>query len=804
MYNETRYTNGSTERVQRLRKKHFETKASVCIDRDVIFTEVMQATESMRNEIRLSTAFKTVLENIGNPIEADELIVGAPQSRIKSVALYPELGAEWVIQSIDTIDTRPQDPLVISDEDRQTMKEKIFPYWEKRCLRHTAMQQLPPEAAMMVQFGQYLATWGEQSAGHYAPDFEYVLSTGFEAIREKARAKLETLTPLYYPNLRHRDFLKALILVCDGILAWASNYAKKARELAEKEPAASKRRKELLEIAEICEQVPAKPARTYREVCQFVFFIQCLAYTESDNQACAVLKFDQYAYPYYVADIESGRMTREEARELTECFWLKLDEILQLYSDNNAMYFPGYMPFQVVSLGGLTKDGEDAANELTYLCLEVTRDMRLRQPSVVAVFHDNSTDEFYHACVECLKSNTGGLPAFVNAEIGAYAPTIKSVMEPYEVNRSGGAMGCVGWCGSPGKTSGIDCGCLNMAQDLQRTFNNGFVKMIQMQVGPKTGDPRDFKSFDELYAAFKEQLKFTMRKLVEATLIYWRCHEEDLPQHLESLLQPSCIEKAERCNSPYNGGGAALPPGGAILPVGMGTVVNSLAVIKKFIYEEKTLTWDTLLDALDKNWEGYEDLRQMCVNKAPKYCNDDDYVDSIAVDLDNFLFDYMTGEECDPMHTEFLNPNYMAINSYVPMGLLVGATPDGRFAYDALSDNLGAANGTDRNGAVGVLNTLCKYNIKHRGGSLLNLRFTKDSIEGENEKKWINLIRSYFKNGGYHAQFNFISSETLHDAQDHPENYTDLMVRVAGFSAYFTQMAKVSQDGVIKRTEHSI
>lgn len=802
---------GTTARVRKIREKHLNRPATICIDRDVLYTESMRKTEGERPELRAAQAAKYVYENIGTPIEDDELIVGAPQSQVYASALYPELGCGWLIQELDKLPTRPQDPFQITEEQKKVMREDLFPYWETKSLSYKANKQLGPEMAMLIATGQFHAFWGENSGGHHQPDFPFILSTGFEGVKKMAEERLKDFTDLYYQHLKHIDFLNALIMVCDGIIAWGKHYADTARAMAEKEVMNPQRRKELLEIAEICDQVPAKPARTFREAIQFVFFIQAMSYTESKNQACAIMRFDQYMYPYYKADLEAGRITEAEARELVELFWIKCDEILHLNSGQGAMFYPGYMTFQNISVGGMDADGNDATNEISYMMLAATRDLHLHCPTLVAITHSKTTDDFYRACIECYRNGSGGMPALINADIGKLG--LGSSNRPHQAKaedlNDGAAMGCVSFC-KPGTSAGIDCGVCNMGQDFEKMLYNGFSHLLKMQVGPQTGDPRTFKTFEECYEAFKNQLRYTIKNLVAANLKLWRLHEEEFPQHLESLLQPSPIRKATRALSPWQGeggpwdtGGSLYPNGASFLPIGMATIADSLAVIKKCIYEDKSMTWDTLLDALGNNWHGYEDLRQMVVNTVPKYGNDDNYVDAIAKDLHDFLFEYMM-EDCDPYKTEFLQPNFMIINSHVPMGMLVGATPNGRKACEPLSDNLCPTNGVEKNGVTGVMNTILKYRPEYQLQTLLNLRFTTSSIEGENEQKWIDLMKAYFKRGGYHAQFNFVSSDTLRDAQKKPDEYKDLTIRIAGFSAYFTQLARPSQNNLITRYEHVV
>jgi len=784
-----------TDRAWRLRENFFNTKPSMCIDRDVLYTQSFKQTTGERMEIRRAKATQYVLENIPVTIQDDELIVGSPNPKVRATAAYPELGAQWVIQELDNFETREQDPLVVTGETKRILREELFPYWEDKSQCFISLKQMNQSQRELIEKGQLFSYWFENATGHFSPTWDWLIAKGIEGVKRDALEKLEQLDPKRYRDLDKIDFLKAIIIVCDGVITYGKRYADKARHMAaqEKDPL---RKNDLEKIAEVCDQVPAKPARTFREVLQFVYFIQVITYVESKGFACGPDRLDQYAYPYYKNDIASGSLANDEAQGLLECLWIKLAEITHFNSTAAAMFYPGYMPFQVLDVGGLDADGNDATNDLSYMCLKATKDTRLTQPSVVAVFTEHSPDEFYYAAIETLKVGTGGIPAFVCAENGMKAHTLHNAT--LEDQRTGAAHGCVAYM-SVGNQSGVEGGITNLALELEKTLLNGVSRVIGEQVGPATGDPTTFETFDELMEAFKKHLRYTTQLLMESTMVMWRVHEEDFPEHLESIVVKGCVEKAARAKAPV-GLGPKYAPTVAILPVGLPTVANSLAAIKKLVYDEKKITMAHLLEALKANFDGYEDLRHMLINKAPKYGNDDDYADLMAKEVHDFIFDCFSEFTDGEGHR--VDANFNIINSHVPMGYLVGATPDGRYAFKPLGDNLSPVSGTDKNGITAVLKSVTKLTPEYQAQTLLNLRFTPHILEGENVEKFITLMKAYWLLGGYHAQFNIIDSETLIEAQKNPEKYRDLMVRVAGFSAYFTQLCKDSQDDIIARTIH--
>ncbi len=791
-----------TPRIENMRERFFSAKPAISLVRDILFTKSFKETTGERMEGRRAKAFKYVMENIPITIQEDELIVGSPNPELRATGAYPELGADWVEKELDIFETRDQDPLVVSDETKKILREELIPYWRDKNQRRNTFMQLPEVAQGLIQRGELYINWFEYASGHISPTWEWLIPKGIASVKADAEEKLRNLSPLKYTDLKKIEFLKALLLVCDGIMTYARRYADKALEMAgqEKNPG---RKKELEQIAEICNRVPAYPARTFQEALQFVYFVQVLAYVETKGQACAPGRLDQYTYPYYKKDLAEGRLTKEAAQELIDCLWVKLAEITNISSTMGAKFYPGYMPFQVVDIGGLDANGEDATNEISYMCLQAQRNVKLTQPSLVSIFSSKSPKEFYVASLETILSGTGGIPALVNADVGMKSMLRKKrngVPVSLEDARGVAAHGCVAAC-VVGKQTGVEGGILNLASDLERALRNGVSRLSGLQIGPATGDARTFTSYEQLLDAVKKQIEFVQDTLFETTMIIWRAHEEDFPEHFESVLVEGCVEKATRAKSPI-GSGSKYPTAIGFLASGLPTVANSLAAIKKLVFEEKRITMSQLLDALDADFVGYEDMRQMLVRDAPKYGNDDDYVDDIALDLHAWLeksTDRYADEEGHHVGTD-----YNLISSHVPMGMLVGATPDGRKAGTPLADNLSPACGTDLNGPTAVMKTVAKYPPESQGGTLLNMKFDPKSIEGKNMDKFISLLKTYWDLGGYHVQLNTVGRETLLAAQKNPEEYRDLMVRIAGFSCYFTILDQANQNDIIERTTYTL
>ncbi len=796
-------TGAMEARFAALKAQYFKNEPELCIERDVFYTESFKETAGENIEIRRAKAFKKVLENMPIVIQDHELVVGSPARKPRGTATYPELQIAWVAEELDTFETRPQDPFVVSDETKRTLREDIFPFWKGKSLYDMAVAQLPKSTLDVILdkglVGHQVMT--QMGMGHYSPSWDWLISKGMEGVIADAEAKIKTLDPTVYANLDGIDFLRAIVIACEGLITYGKRHAEKARELAAQEKNAQ-RKQELEKIAAVCDRVPAKPARTFHEAIQFFYFIPVVNYLETKAFACSPGRFDQYMYPYYKADIEKGILTREEALELMGCTWVKLSEITYLSSNIGAKYYSGYPPFQVMSIGGLDAAGNDVVNEVSYLCLEATEKVHLVQPSLVAYFSGKSPREFRRSALRCA-STGGGNPAICRTENGM--PWLKRWRGYSEEDaRCIAGFGCIHAL-APGIDASGDTGLHNVPMSLEFALNNGVMRLTGEQLGLPTGDARKFSSYEEVVDAFKKQLAYITRHHVIMNVYLRRLHEEEFPTHLESIIVEGCVDKVMRAKSP-KGWATRYVPYQVIVGMGLADIADSLAVIKKLVFEEKLITMPELIDALEVNFEGKEALRQMLINRAPKFGNDDDYVDSIAADIKNFWAVEISQYCREANGISRLTDNWNSTAANVPFGVVTGALPSGRKAGEPLSDNTSPAHGYgEASGPTAVLKSEAKLKAEDQGTNLLNLRFDPTSVTtDEGLEKFVDLVDTYHDLGGYHVQFNVVSEETLKDAQKNPEKHQGLMVRVAGYSAYFAELCPEEQNDIIARAAHKM
>jgi len=632
-----------------------------------------------------------------------------------------------------------------------------------------------------------------EQANQYTVHYDWVIAGGISSLKIRIEKKLATLDPSRAGDYDKIVYLKALLLVCEGMEILAKRYAQLARDMAakEKDP---QRKAELLKIAEICGWVPMNPARTFWEALQSLWFYQMFMLMEQPNKITAPGRIDQYLYSYYQGDIEAGRLTKDEALELLECSYVKFAEICFIYSERTAIYFAGYIPYQNICCGGVTSKGLDAVNDLSYMMLQAMIDVRLFQPSLtVKYLKGKNPDSFLRKVAELVSVGTG-FPAIFNDEIGIRTTIEKGASFEEAVDWNPG--GCV----TPscnGKLRYLsEGGEINLGGVVELVLTNGKNRKTGRQVpGPRTGDPRNFKTFEDFKEAVKTRFAYMARKSIEAAHIVTTICMERRPMPVTSLAYEDCIERALDVEC----GGAKYDGGYTYLLVGIADIINSLATIKYLIYDEKKLTWDRLLEALEHNFEGYEDVRQMCL-AAPKYGNDIPEVDAIASEICNFMTDEVRsyrgilGGRCEPMTS--------AVSTHVAHGTYIGALPTGRKAWLPLCDGLSPMQGTDKKGPTAILKSASKLpHSKLTAGNVLNMKLDPPLFKDERSvAQFMSLIKSMCDLGIYHSQYNVVSPQTLIEAQKYPEKYRGLLVRVAGYSAYFVELSKEVQDDIIART----
>lgn len=632
-----------------------------------------------------------------------------------------------------------------------------------------------------------------QAVGEITADYQDVLfKKGFGGIKKEAEAYLAELDATSLEGAEKMEFYRSIVLVCDGIIRLANRYREKAREMATEE-ADQTRKAELLQIAEICDVVPENPPKSFREAMQFMWFTQMGGILSENPLAWNPGRFDQYMYPYYKADKEAGVITADEAQELIECLWLKLSEWVWTISANTADFFAGYNQFQNLTVGGRTRDGKDATNELSYMCLKATEDTLAHQPGLSVRIHPDTPDEFMAAVTHLVSKGTG-FPA-IHSDNAGYQMLVNAGYEPEDA-RDWSNCGCVvphfrktgEW------TSAAN---LNFAAALEFATNEGKSRLSGKKIALDEKDSKTFSTYEEVEEAFYKQFAYLIKQAVISLITAQRLHVEMVPRPFMS----ACIEDCMKNGKDLTKGGAKYNIGPVITGIGIAVVANSLAAIKKLVFEEKSVTMAEIIDAINNNWEGYDELRAR-VQAAPKYGNDDDYVDDIAREIGNFFYQEVHKYK-DINGNHFLSA-FMGISNYLPTGKVLGVTPDGRKATEPISEGVSPYVGTDTSTPLAAMRSAAKLNQDiHSGGTLLNLRLNQDLVATKRGQANLGaMIQSYFALGAFHVQFNTVSTETLRKAQAHPEDYKDLLVRVAGYSTQFVNLSKSMQDSIIARNAH--
>lgn len=783
-----------TERVAKLRERSINTKPFITSERAELVTEFY----SKENLITLSTpvlrslAFKYILENKSIFIGEDELIVGERGPLPKAVPTYPEICCHS-IEDLEILSSREKISYMVSEDVKQIYREKIIPFWKGKTIREKIFSEMSEEWKDAYNAGIFTEFMEQRAPGHTVLD-DKIYRKGFLDFK---REIIESLQNLDYQNdpeaYSKEQELKAMLICVDAIINFARRHSELAMRMAEMEKN-PKRKRELERIAEICAHVPAYPPRNFWEALQTYWFVHLGVIIETNpwDSFCPG-KLDQHLYPFYKRDIEDGRLSKEEAKELIECFWIKFNNQsappkVGVTSAESATY----NDFSQINLGGVKPDGSDAVNELSYLILDVVEEMLLIQPNPSVQISVKNPDTFLKRACEVI-SKGFGQPSVFNADmvIQELIRQGKSV----EDARQGGTSGCVE-TGCFGKESYILVGYLNLVKILETTLNRGFDPRTGEKIGIDTGDPSTFKNFGEFLNAYRKQLEHFVNIKIKGSNIIERIYANHLPVPFLSILIDDCIKKGKD----YNDGGARYNTS-YIMPVGLGTLTDCMSAIKFHVFDQKKVSFNELMEALSKNFEGYEPLRQRLLNKTPKFGNDDDYADELMKELFNTIFKIVEGRK-NTRNGEY-HVNYLSTTCHVYFGSVVGATPDGRKAKAPVSDGISPSQGADRKGPTAVIKSVSKMDHVLTGGTLLNLKFNPTLIEGEEGiEKLVHLIKAHLKLGSHHVQFNIITAETLREAQKNPEKYRDLIVRVAGFSEYFCNLSRAVQDEIISRTEH--
>lgn len=782
------------ERIQRLKDAYLQVKPSIAIGRALAFTEVTRQNPGMPNILRRALSFKKACETAPLLIQADELIVGHPCGKPRAGAFSPDIAWKWVRDELDTIGTRSQDPFVITDEDKTIMREEIFPFWEGRSLdeicetqyREAGLWEFAAEA-----FVSDLSYHQVNGGGDTCPGFDVILFTkGVNGIKAEAEANLAKLSMDVPDDIDKIYFYKAAIQTCEGITLYANRLSAYALELAANE-SDPKRKAELENIAKVNARVPANPPSTFQEALQSIWTIESLFVIEENQTGLSLGRLDQYVYPCFEADIKAGLIDESQAFELMSCFIIKCAEMMWLTSELAAKYFAGYQPFINLCVGGQKREGGDATNDLTYLVMDVVRKLGVYQPSLACRIHNQSPQKYLQKIVEVVKAGLG-FPAchFDDAHI-------KMMLRKgydFEDARDYCLMGCV----EPQKSGRIyqwtSTGYTQWPVAIEFVLNRGVMKWHGTKQGIDTGALDQFATYEQFDAAVKEQIEYICKMSAVGTVISQRVHRDVAPKPLMSMFVEGCMESGKDVAA----GGAVLNHGPGLIFSGLATYVDSMAAIKKLVFDDKKYTLADFQKALDANWEGYEQMRQDCL-EAPKYGNDDDYADLIASDLVE-----ATEKICRQFKMLYSTMSHgtLSISNNTPIGELTGATADGRMAFTPLSDGISPVQGADKKGPTAIIKSVSKMNAESMNiGMVHNFKLMDGLLETpEGEAGLITLLRTASIMGNGQMQFSYVDNDVLKQAQQSPEEYRDLMIRVAGYSAFFVELCKEVQDEIISRT----
>jgi len=742
--------------------------------------------------VRRALAFKYLLEHKKIYIDDSELIVGERGPAPKATPTYPEICCHS-IEDLEVLDSRKKIPYSVSEEVKKTYEERIIPFWKGRTIRDVIFNEMSEEWKAAYEAGVFTEFLEQRAPGHTALG-DKIYRKGLLDLREDITKFMESLDSLKDRDAYEKiEELKAMDIAADALMHYAERHAEMAKKL-EKEEKNPKRRRELEKIAKICMHVPSHAPRDFWEALQYYWFVHVGVITELNPwDAFNPGRLDQHLNPFYEKGLVEGSLTKEDATELLQALWIKFNnQPAPPKVGVTAEESSTYTDFALINTGGVTADGSDAVNELSYLILDVVDEMRLTQPSSMVQISKKTPDRFLKRALEIIKTGFGQ-PSVFNTDV--IVQELLRQGKLIEDARNGGASGCVE-TGAFGKECYILTGYFNMAKVLEIALNNGLDPMTGKKIGIETGNLAEFSSFDELFDAFKKQLNHFIDVKIKGNNVIERLYAKHLPVPFLSLLIDDCIAKGKD----YNDGGARYNSS-YIQGVGLATVTDSLTAIKHHVFDNKDITMMDLFKAFKTDYQECESLRQRLLNKTPKYGNDDNYADQIMKAVFNAYFTAIDGKP--NMKGGRYRINMLPTTVHIYFGRLVGATPDGRKKGEPLSEGVSPVQGADRKGPTAVIKSVAKMDHAKTGGTLLNQKFTPQLLaDEEGIDKLAHLIRTYFKLDGHHIQFNVISSTVLRDAQKHPEKYRDLIVRVAGYSDYFVDLNVELQNEIIKRTEH--
>lgn len=778
----------------RLRHQSLNATETITAERAQLITEFYSGLDAqgLSTPVLRARAFEYLLSRKAVCINKDELIVGERGPAPKATPTYPEISLHS-IQDLEILNNREKVFFKVSDEVKTIYSDEIIPFWKGRSNRDRIMERMTPEWLAAYKAGIFTEFQEQRAPGHTVLGYK-MFHLGFLDLKKEITDAVAALDFRNDPQAYERaEELKAMEIACDAIIMYAGRHADALDALAT-EVKDKKRREELNRMADVCRRVPAHAPETFHEILQHYWFIHLGVVTELNPwDSFNPGRLDQHLWPVYKKGLDEGSITLEEAYELLGCFWVKFNnhpsppKMGVTAQESNT-----YTDFCLINLGGVKPDGTDAVNPMTFILLDVIQEMRLLQPSSMVQVSRNNPDSFVHKALDIIKTGFGQ-PSVFNTEaiIQELLAQGKSITDA----RNGGASGCV-----ETGAFGTECywltGYFNLVKILEVTLNNGFDPRTGVQLGPQTGDPSSFGTFDEFMLAYREQINFFADIKVRGNNVIEKTFAIHLPVPFLSLLLEDCIANGKD----YNAGGARYNTT-YIQGVGLGSITDILTSIRFNIYDRKRFKWTGMLTALKNNFEGSEEMQYEMIYHTPKYGNDDDYADAQAVAVFDMFHDAVTGRPTPRGGIHRIN--MLPTTSHVYFGNVTGATPDGRKAGVPLSEGISPFQGVDNQGPTAVMKSASKLDHLRTGGTLLNQKFSPEFFEDEESyPKLTALIRSYFSLDGHHVQFNVVSADTLREAQKHPELYRDLIVRVAGYSDYFNDLGEDLQNEIIRRTEY--
>jgi formate C-acetyltransferase len=782
------------ERIKKLREQSLKAINRISCERALLITEFYKSNiaQEVSVPVRRALSFKYILEHKTICINDGELIVGERGPAPKATPTYPEICLHS-LKDLEILNSRSKVSFKVDDETKIIYRDIIIPFWKGKTHRDRLFREMDQEWIDAYNAGVFTEFQEQRAPGHTVLGNK-IYKKGMLDIQEDIRRSMDKLDFFNDPAAcEKREELRAMEITADALIAFASRHADMLEELAKAEKDES-RKSELLDMVQVCRHVPSHAPQNFHEALQYYWFVHLGVITELNPwDSFNPGRLDQHLYPFYKKGLEEGSLTEEKARELLQAFWIKFNNhpappkvgVTALESNT-------YTDFALINIGGLNMEGKDAVNAMSYILLDIIEEMRLLQPGSMVQLSKQNPDSLIKRAIKIIRTGFGQ-PSVFNTD--AIIQELMRQGKAIEDARNGGASGCVE-SGAFGTEAYFLTGYFNLTKVAELTLFNGYDPRTQRQIGLKTGDPIFFKNIDDILMAFDKQLRYLIDIKIKGNNIIERLFMEYMPVPFLSLLIDDCVSNAKD----YNSGGARYNTS-YVQGVGLGSLTDILTSLKYTVFDQGRVTLKEMLKAMQSDFDGYEELRKDIVYNTPKYGNDDDYADEQAVKVFDMFYDAVNGRPTARGGTYRIN--ILPTTSHVYFGSVIGAMPDGRKAWQPLSEGISPFQGADKKGPTAVLKSAAKIDHLKTGGTLLNQKFTPRLLENEKGMdSLLHLIKGYFRMDGHHIQFNVVTADTLKEAQKHPEKYQDLIVRVAGYSDYFNDLGKDLQDEIIRRTEH--